>query len=285
MDRCWATCLGGCGKALTKEHLVSKSILPAPSVEVMGFPYCEATTKQIGTNSLVSHILCKTHNNALSELDTAAMTATATVKEAFRLAEVRAAGKARRWHVVRTTIPRPHLLERWCLKTAINMVVALPNLLQNHPADTAYIPPAWMVRVAFGLERLRWPMGLYTMFGTRGRMPVETIVGLAPLADATGNLVGAQFAFHGLPLMLHLQHTPLDVVSVTAEPGTPSASNPFLGWIEPDYHVRRWQWQIGHRLSHLIDIKWPRSERDGETPLTIGVTSNRVPPIPKKAEQ
>jgi hypothetical protein len=120
-EGCWALCLGDCGEGMTGEHLVSEGLFQTNDITVQGFPWCLDTAKKIGLASLVANILCKKHNNALNELDTAASDAFKVFREAVHLNHVRQKLKRQpAWNVKRFTIDGPRL-ERWFLKTLINI--------------------------------------------------------------------------------------------------------------------------------------------------------------------
>jgi hypothetical protein len=68
MRKCWANKLGNCAKGITREHLISNSILPI-SIVVQGFSWCRDVPKEIGSGSFVSNFLCEEHNNQLSKTD------------------------------------------------------------------------------------------------------------------------------------------------------------------------------------------------------------------------
>src|SRR5205823_951296 len=78
---CYARALSGCGREMSGEHYVSKSILElvenragqtSKSVRVTGLSFQQpGASQQFGISSLVGNILCKTHNSRLSPLDEA----------------------------------------------------------------------------------------------------------------------------------------------------------------------------------------------------------------------
>src|SRR5690349_1666806 len=69
---CWAAPIGGCGGGMTREHVVSKAILP-PKVTIKGFFQEGDGLLTIGRDSLVSKCLCREHNNQLSSCDAEAL--------------------------------------------------------------------------------------------------------------------------------------------------------------------------------------------------------------------
>ena len=68
MNKCWAKNIGGCSSKITREHLISNSLLE-DMVLVEGFHWCKDSPKKIGSSNLTSNILCKHHNELLSPCD------------------------------------------------------------------------------------------------------------------------------------------------------------------------------------------------------------------------
>src|SRR5271169_3677011 len=97
MNTCWAACLGNCSDKISREHVITKSLFLDNEVTVNGLPWC-VEPKTIGMASLTAKILCSLHNSELSELDQEAVLFGATMREAFRLLQVRVSfGDNRRW--------------------------------------------------------------------------------------------------------------------------------------------------------------------------------------------
>jgi hypothetical protein len=117
---CWASCLGDCSDKVSREHLVSEGLFQSDTVRVQGFSWCKTEPKEIGISGLTSKILCTHHNNTLSPVDEGGRSAFNTLREVRRVENVREKLKRRIWTVVRREI-NGLLLERWLLKTTINI--------------------------------------------------------------------------------------------------------------------------------------------------------------------
>ena len=78
---CWAAPLGGCGGGISREHLVSGCVFPDQSIFVKGLDWCLHDPKEVRIETLTSKILCKDHNSALSELDSAAGSAFDSIRD------------------------------------------------------------------------------------------------------------------------------------------------------------------------------------------------------------
>jgi len=77
MSRCFLHGHGSCGGKISGEHYISETVLEAigsnGSVQIGGLPWqTQQTLQSIGIRSLVSNVLCATHNSGLSGLDNAA---------------------------------------------------------------------------------------------------------------------------------------------------------------------------------------------------------------------
>src|SRR5579864_1722690 len=120
MDACWAACLGDCSTKLSREHLVSESLFTNSVVRVGGFPWCAGKSVEIGISRLTAQILCEKHNNQLSPIDDAGSDAFATLIRLMELSNSRGRMKAHIWKVKRFQ-SSGYGLERWCLKTLINL--------------------------------------------------------------------------------------------------------------------------------------------------------------------
>ena len=75
-ERCYLRDLNSCADKISREHLVSATVLDAISdtnIIVTGFPWQTAgEAKSIGKEALTSNCLCTAHNSALTYLDAAA---------------------------------------------------------------------------------------------------------------------------------------------------------------------------------------------------------------------
>ena len=199
---CWAMCLGDCGGGMTGEHKVSKALFTTNEIMVQGFPWCLDAPKEVGLASLVGNILCKTHNNALSDLDNAAKAAFDVFREAVRLNHVRQ--KLKRppmWHIQRQTIDGPRL-ERWLLKTLINIAFGGKWAIGegSHMAGSV---SSELVEITFGRRTFPEWAGMYTSAQKGQQMDSMDRVNVMPLTQGR-NLNAARFNFRGYTLFLNL---------------------------------------------------------------------------------
>jgi hypothetical protein len=233
---CWALCLGDCGEGMTGEHLVSKSLFDTNEIIVQGFPWCLDTPKKIGLASLVANILCKKHNSALSELDTAASNASKVFREAVHLNHVRQKLKRQpAWNVKRYRIDGPRL-ERWFLKTLIN--ISFGGQWTIGPGThTAGCVSCDLVETAFGRRPFGIGAGMYTIAHMGQQVVSEDRVNFTPLTQ-DNNLNGARFNFRGHSIFLNLL------------PQTFKMDGQSNLWYRQVTH----EWPVHNRLSHVVSI-------------------------------
>jgi hypothetical protein len=73
-DGCYMLGTNGCSDRLSREHLVSEtvlSVLAEKTITVSGLPYLKGQTKELPFSALVASNLCTRHNSLLSPIDTA----------------------------------------------------------------------------------------------------------------------------------------------------------------------------------------------------------------------
>jgi len=236
MSRCWASSLGDCKGGITGEHTVSQGLFDTNEIMVQGFPWCADAPKKIGLASLVANILCKRHNNALSELDSAAKNAFDVFREAVRLNNVRE--KLKRppmWSIQRYTIDGPHL-ERWLAKTLIN--ISFGGQWAIGPGDhvAGSISPE-LVEVVFGRRLFPEWAGMYTIAQKGQQMDSMDRVNVMPLTQGR-NLNAARFNFRGYTLFLNLLSKRFDA----------DGESNLL------YRNVTHKWDVKGRISHIVSI-------------------------------
>lgn len=252
IPNCWAAELGDCGTESSKEHLVSAALFEGGKIDVVGFHWCKDKPKSVGIASLASGILCKKHNNALSPLDSSAVRAFDSLRRATKLSNARGKERLRKWKVQRFEMPEPWLLERWFLKTAINLIVVnAGDDVWRQTGSCAVDPPLDLVRVAFGLRPMEQPMGLYAAVSLGEDVPFSDRVEFAPLTYGGANIIGGLFVFRGLRFVLHLEGQRLPAVL-----NVPGSADPRWEISGLHYHLKRVNWKVGSHLSHYLQFLW-----------------------------
>jgi hypothetical protein len=182
---------------------VSASLFMSNNVRVQGFPWCKDSPKVVGLSALTAKILCTTHNNALSSVDTAGAEAFSVLREMMRLSNVRKKMKPRIWNTVRYKI-NGRALERWFLKTLINFSydggypIGRASTLAGRPTEH-------LVRVAYGLASFEGRAGLYTLVRPGMQFNSDDTVGFSPLIMNSGCIECDLFSFRGLRFLLSLE--------------------------------------------------------------------------------
>lgn len=235
-NKCWANYRGDCGRGMSKEHLVSKALLPEEKVWVSGFSWCRSEERCIGINALQRRVLCAKHNNALSPADEAGVHAISAFAE----------GTAEK------AVDGP-LLERWLLKTAINLSLDGDLHIGVGMADSIPGKPSpYLQAVAFGEQPFLASMGAYFLVP---REPYAHRVGeilLVPIHRG-GAIGGFLFGLRGQFVFLSLLpgDAPPSIGELVSGVLAPQlAAAPLL------YRPRGVQVQTPGREAGEIDIRW-----------------------------
>ncbi len=182
---CWAELLGDCEGPLTGEHLVSDCLFKK-QVSVRGMRWCVSEFKTVGIASLVSHCLCRSHNNRLSPCDS----------EAKRWLEVMD------WMLRDSALPGDgpelvktidgFLLAKWAAKTACSIAAS-----SGDPVHKA------LIRYAFStLDDPRIGFYLFAGKGTRFEASTEHLGVYWIHASNMPEQVVVCFRLYGVPFVL-----------------------------------------------------------------------------------
>ena len=246
---CWASSLGNCDRKLSREHLVSEGIWTGPTVQVSGLPWCRTEPKTIGLGALTAKVLCRRHNSELSPVDQAGIDAFSTIQRMADFASERSRSRPRKWKLKRFEIDGWGL-ERWFLKTLINIVAATaPNRPWSFRRTPDHLAPPEFVLAAFGRENLRPPLGLYAAAGTGDQVAVSERVELLTLLSQDLALAGGIFVFGGYHFLLYLDPGPLpaELLLGTAPDLRPKSLL---------YRLKRVNHKVGRWHSHYAQLLW-----------------------------
>lgn len=185
---CWAAPVGPCDGGLSREHIISANQFDEKTITIQGLPWCKAA-KSIGLGQLVAKNLCKKHNSDSSVADDEAL------KLKLALRDMTLPGQ-------RSVTINARMLERWLLKTTINITM-------QEPGSGLVVTPR-LARQAFGRERTPRRQGFFfaaqvneKVGGLDGHLGFETLC-----ADPGGEVVRATFQFHGWRLVYALAGAP-----------------------------------------------------------------------------
>lgn len=249
MASCWAAVRGQCGRA-SREHYLTAGLW-GESVTVVGFPWCKDAAKTVGIGSLTSKVLCEPHNNDLSELDTAAIAAFASIRGAVELAGRRSRKRPKKWKLKRFEADGP-LLERWFLKAAANLcAMTAGGSTWNLSGEPVNVIPPQIVSATFGDSALPAPMGLYAATVVGEQVEHQLGVSFAPLL-IEGAIVGFAFTFVGMRFLLWVSPRPIPDTVVL-----PQAHEPAWRRSELLFHLAYSRHTVGEHLSHYIHFRWP----------------------------
>jgi hypothetical protein len=174
---------------MSREHIISASQFDEGSITMHGLPWCKEPRK-IGLASLVSKNLCRDHNTALSPVD----------EEARKLK-----------HALKTVFHSPtlplrlqldaRLVERWLLKTTINLALQEP--------DSGLDVAAVLVRYAFGLDVPPQGQGFFLVAEVGEQIGYANEVRFEGTARRNdGRMVIAAFVLHGVRVLYAFEGAP-----------------------------------------------------------------------------
>ncbi|MFL5481821.1 MAG: hypothetical protein ACJ8AK_06495 [Gemmatimonadaceae bacterium] len=250
---CWASRLGGCGGKISREHLVTEAFWRTNKISVVGFPWCKTTPKEVGTAAIVSKFLCRDHNSALSPVDEAGARAFEEFEAAEKLTESRRRLGSRQWFLHCFGVDAS-LLERWFLKTAINLALVNDWNIQWALGNDGDRPPRSLVAAAFGQAPIVRPMGLYSAASVGDTIkPLSGLV-FMPLIWEGHGLAGGLFEWRGYKFFFNLVDSPLPQVLPTMPGGVEVWAGATLS-----YHPNRINHVVINSPSHFIDFHWPDS--------------------------
>jgi hypothetical protein len=250
--KCWADCLGDCCGKQSHEHYISEAFFEATTVRIQGFPWCPDKPMEIGLSAATAQILCEHHNNTLSPVDTGGTKVFHTLKEIYRLQEFRAGLKSRMWNVRRYKADGV-MLERWFVKTAINIVCAGNKTAHWLEGGTpAFKPPPSLVHFAFGKRPLPPYIGLFYAHNNGQTIKLNDFLNIG-LLMGDDRVAAAVFEFRGLRFIMSLLNQPM------------AMKPPFLEYLGDDwretelmYHLGNIRFSLSGQLSQELNIKWPK---------------------------
>ncbi len=215
MNLCWAKCLGDCKGRISGEHIITENVWKGDEIGVFGLPWCRADHRFIRVKNFTKNMLCEHHNSALSPVDVGGIRAFDTFRQASQVHNQRSLNIESgfwtgRFDVCTHEFDGP-LLERWFLKTLINIELAGDQQLPigTYPGEPR--PACELVEVAYGRKRtFQGSAGLYFVAGLDQTVRMEERIQYVSLIApaATGDFVAAAgFVFYGFRFLLLLDPT------------------------------------------------------------------------------
>lgn len=246
---CWAADLGDCDGKLSGEHIVSAGLWSGPWLTVEGGPW--GTPRELGLANLTAKILCRRHNSRLSEADTAGADAFAAITASIALTNARKSIPAQPWMRHGFSVDGPGL-ERWFLKTAINVAIFLKREPPWAHDPKHGLPPRDVVEMAFGIRPVPRPFGLYTVAAVGDPIVSKEEVRCHMLYAKGKRVAGATFVFRGFEFMLNLTSAPVEGILSQIENSIVIRPKDQL-----HYHLSRINSDVNGYRSHFLDFNWP----------------------------
>lgn len=184
---CWASCLGNCDNKITREHYISDGIFENTIIRVKGLSWCKGEEKEIGLQNAVSKILCKKHNNDLSNFDCEASKLSKFLRESIRGNSLEC----------KKILINGKYLEKWALKTFINLGI-LGALDQEN--FTKIVPVKNLVRYIYCDDEIDHGVGIY-FIGCKiySEWLGDSVTWKALKNESDNNqIIGMQFSINGL---------------------------------------------------------------------------------------
>lgn len=247
---CWAAGLGDCGGKLSAEHVMSAALWAGPVIKASGGPYGRAP-RDIGVANLTAKVLCQRHNSRLSEVDTAGVRAFETLTHTIALANARRLLPAQPWMRHGLSVDGPRL-ERWFLKTAINVGLVLKKTPVWAYDGATGSPSPEIVEMAFGLRPISAPMGLYASARVGDDIISNEEIVCEILYNTSSAIGGASFRFRGFGFVLNLRNEPVTGIARQETPHQPERTASDLL-----YRLHRINSDVAGYRSHFVDFNWP----------------------------
>jgi len=199
-ERCYASCLYDCGRTISGEHYLSRSILRIVK-RTRGALYVGGgaspslfTDRPTSPNKAGANVLCSRHNSALGPLDELAgrlFLAFTALDSVDKLTESRVA------------LFNGHDIERWLIK-------ALCGFLASGEASPLYgRPPRWCapmpwLDVMYGTATLPEGCGLYINNQIGLTVGAQSGIAITALSSDDGRVAGLEAVLQGVRLVLSL---------------------------------------------------------------------------------
>ena len=249
MEKCWASSLGQCSDKMSREHLVSKGIFENRSFMVKGFKWCKDEYKNVGIESITRKCLCEKHNNLLSEVDNEGIKLFNTLDY---IAELTAnQGRPIQDKLIADSISG-NLLERWFLKTLINLSYNSEYQLGEFGENQGR-PHQYIVDVVYGEVPFSNHMGLYSLVFDGHASMSRGEISFTPMIKNNKFIGGAVFTFRGIDFFLSL---------------VPSIPPIKLGYVDikgfPEYilesiliyHCPKMEWSRNGIPAYTVRVNW-----------------------------
>lgn len=215
MSSCWAETLRDCNGGISREHVVSKSLFKSSTVSVDGFPWCKGHTRTVGIESLTAKILCQKHNNDLSPLDKEASALFDAIREWCARENIRSNMSPLSRIARAPTVVNARLLERWFLKTLLNLSLSREYYIEIQGEEKGVVPLD-LVQICYGMRTFEGGAGMYGAAHAGMIVDSHDTLRFAPLLRDE-RVLGGFFEFRGFRFFLSLM--PDEQLTMSQLPG------------------------------------------------------------------
>ena len=258
MVSCWAVGIGGCSAKQTAEHYVTRGLWSVSEIMISGFDWQGGKAKSLPVATLETHILCKTHNGALSEVDAEAIRIFRFIGEALTTIQSwQKEAPAKKPLFPSRYYADGELFERWCAKTLIDFLCVEKSETVWHDTGTPMMqPPVDVVRAVFGMSNFHHPMGLYLAQESTDRP--QDVLREALTVDprfhpGSGGLMGGFIGFRDYRFLIWLSKEPFELFTTETRGGVvfggDSGNRVF-------YHPDTLKVQLNYVVRHKVILKW-----------------------------
>jgi hypothetical protein len=182
--------------------MISKCLFTSPGVTVRGFSWCKEQEKTVGLESLTARILCQAHNNELSPLDDAAGFAFNSLRELCMTENRRHSSSLLDRLAAKPPVIDAKLLERWFLKTLLNLS-HVGDLLIGPSGIEKGVVPVDLARICYGELPFEGTAGMYVAANPGMILNSTDTLQFMPLLK-DGRIMGGFFEFRGVRFFLAL---------------------------------------------------------------------------------
>ena len=208
--KCYASDFANCSDDISGEHCISHGVLRVLSedgvtIEVEGLAWFkDDEKKKLSTKTLVSNVLCKRHNEALSGFDSVAKRFFLSIDKIDRKYEADITE-----HEDRVFLFNGHDIERWMLKTLCCLVFSGSASSKSGPTKGLALNPEWL-RILFGQRGFPSKWGLY-FSGNIGEVnTVNRGFGFSSISNESRGVYGSITVLNGKRLILAMDVPPAD---------------------------------------------------------------------------
>lgn len=258
MDKCWASIIGGCSNKLSGEHYISKGLwLGRPLITISGFEWLKGEEKTLPVQKLTGRILCTSHNNQLSPLDSEAVEFIKKQVQVEHVLYQRLKSRKRIFDPRRLAVDG-EVFQRWAVKTVIGCsYIDHKDGVWHQTRRRLGEPALEVVNAVYGLSTLPEPMGLYFAHALNNKNHRDFFqdgISIETLFHPDGGLVGALLRFRGFRFLVWLTNESYSSFDVRDSAGASLESLP-----KGSYRPGEYKFSIGKALSHILKFEWSRS--------------------------